>query len=85
MNILLIVLALIICGAMIFLQPTAAPSALVMCALVSLPTIIVLIRTHNDRTFLLRLFLVGLLARMVIGTIIYTANLEEFFGGDAIT
>src|SRR5262245_724495 len=85
MNILLILLALVICGAMIFIQPTAAPSALAMCALVSLPTIIVLIRTHNDRQFLLRLFLIGLLARMVIGTIIYTARLEDFFGGDANT
>ncbi|HEU5459353.1 MAG TPA: glycosyltransferase family 39 protein [Pyrinomonadaceae bacterium] len=85
MNILLIGLALIICGAMIFLQPTHAPSALAMCALVSLPTTIILIRTRDDRAFLLRLFLIGLLARMVIGTIIYTAHLEEFFGGDALT
>ena len=85
MNILLISVALVICGAMIFVQPTAAPSALAMCALVSLPTIIILIRSHNDRAFLLRLFLVGLLARMIIGTIIFTAQLEDFFGGDAIT
>jgi dolichyl-phosphate-mannose-protein mannosyltransferase len=85
MNILLIGLGLLICGAMIFLQPTHAPSALAMCALVSLPTTIILIRTRNDKAFLLRLFLIGLLARMVIGTIIFTAGLEDFFGGDATT
>jgi 4-amino-4-deoxy-L-arabinose transferase-like glycosyltransferase len=85
MNILLIGLGLLICGGMIFLQPSHAPSALAMCALVSLPTIAVLIRTHNDREFLMRLFLIGLLARFVIGTIIFTAHWENFFGGDAIT
>ena len=85
MNILLIGLALAICGGVIFVQPTLAPSALAMCALVSLPTTIILIRTRNDRAFLLRLFLLGLLVRMIIGTIILTAHLEDFFGGDANT
>ena len=85
MNILLIGLALVICSGMIVIQPNVAPSALAMCALVSLPTTIILIRTRDDKTFLLRLFLLGLLARMVIGTIIFTAHLEDFFGGDANT
>ena len=85
MNILLIGLALGICGAVIFLNPVYGPGALAMCALVSLPTTFILIRSHDDRTFLLRLFLLGVLARIIIGTIIYMAHLEEFFGGDAHT
>lgn len=85
MNILLIALALAICGGVIFLNPTHAPGAFAMCALVSLPTAIILIRNRNDRTFLLRLFFIALLARIILGTVIFTANLEEFFGGDANT
>ena len=85
MNILLIALTLVICGVVISFKPTEAPSAFVMCALVSLPTMIVLIRDRNDRTFLLRLFLIALLARIILGTVIFSMNLEEFFGGDANT
>jgi hypothetical protein len=35
--------------------------------------------------FLLKLFLAGLLLRMLIGTAIFVVNGQEFFGGDAIT
>ena len=85
MNILLIGLTLLLCGVTIFLKPDEAPGALAMCALVSLPTIIILARTREDKTFLLRLFLLGVLARIIVGTIINVGNLEEFFGGDANT
>lgn len=85
MNILLIGLTLLICSAVIFIQPTEGPGALAMCAAVSLPTLIILARSNNDKTFLLRLFLLGVLVRIIIATIIFNANLEEFFGGDANT
>lgn len=85
MNILLIALALVICGTTIFLNPGEAPGALAMCAIVSLPTTICLVRSHHDKTFLLRLFLLCLLARMVVATVIFTMHYEEFFGGDANT
>src|SRR5215212_5408477 len=85
MNILLIALTLVICGGVIFLQPEEAPGALAFCALASLPTIYILARSGNEKTFLLRLFLIALLVRIIIGTIIFTAHLEEFFGGDANT
>ena len=39
----------------------------------------------DDRKFLLRLFFAGLLVRMLVGTLIYVFNLQEFFGGDAFT
>lgn len=35
--------------------------------------------------FLLKLFLAGLLLRVLIGTAIFTANGQSFFGGDALT
>jgi 4-amino-4-deoxy-L-arabinose transferase-like glycosyltransferase len=85
MNILLIGLTLVIGGAVIFLAPAKAPGALLMCAVVSLPTTIILVRSRHDKTFLLRLFLIGVLVRIIVATIIFTAHLEEFFGGDANT
>ena len=85
MNIVLIGLALVICGAVISIKPNEGPSALAMCALVSLPTVFILIRDRTDRTFLLRLFLLAVLARIILGTVIFSMGLEDFFGGDAIT
>lgn len=85
MNILLIGLTLLICGAVIFIKPSEAPGALAMCAAVSLPTIIVLARSHNDKTFLLRLFILAVLVRIILATLIFTFHWEDFFGGDANT
>jgi len=56
-----------------------------MCAVASAPTIIILARTHDQKTFLLRLFMVGLLVRIVLASVIYMGHMEEFFGGDANT
>ena len=85
MNILLLVLTLAICVGVIFLSPEMAPGALVCCAVTSLPTMIILVRAREDRIFLMRLFVIGVLARILIATVIYTMHLEEFFGGDANT
>src|SRR5688572_10079531 len=41
--------------------------------------------TEGYRTFLIRLFLVALMIRMVLGTTIFVFNGQEFFGGDAMT
>src|SRR5258705_5345958 len=38
-----------------------------------------------DGTFLLRLFVAGLLVRMILGTIIFVFRGQDFFGGDALT
>lgn len=85
MNTILIVLALMICGAVIRFIPGSAPGALAMCLAVSIPTIFLIARTRDDRTFLFRLFLLAVLARIVIASIIYLGNMQEFFGGDANT
>src|SRR4051794_21653472 len=85
MNASIIALLLLICTALVWLMPTLAPGALVMCALVSFPTILILARTRDEKTFLLRLFFVGLLVRIVLASLINMGHMEEFFGGDANT
>lgn len=85
MNALLLFLTFLLCVGVIFVTPEQAPGALVLCAAVTLPTIIILARAGSERTFLLRLLITGLLIRLLVGTIINMGHLEEFFGGDAIT
>jgi hypothetical protein len=78
-------LTLIVCGGTLFLLPGEASGALAMCVLVSIPTLIILVRNREDRSFLLRVFILGLLVRIVIALIIRVGHMEEFFGGDANT
>ena len=85
MNASIIALLLIISTALVWLMPAEAPGALVMCAVVSIPTIFILARTHDERTFLLRVFFIGLLVRIVLGAVINMGHMEDFFGGDANT
>src|ERR1051326_7981808 len=85
MNIVLISLVILVCGGTIFIRPTEAPAALAMCALASMPTIIILARTPEQRSFLMRLFILALVLRIVLATVIYVGHMEEFFGGDATT
>src|SRR5829696_7038747 len=85
MNAAIIGLLLAISTALIWLLPNMGPGALLMCALVSAPTILILARTNDDKTFLLRMFLIGLMVRIVLASVIYMGHMEEFFGGDANT
>lgn len=85
MNTLMIVFTLALCGGVIWFLPNQGPGALTLCAIVSLPTLFVLLRTHDERTFLVRLFLIALMGRIVLATIIQIGGWEDFFGGDAHT
>lgn len=85
MNTSIIGLLLIISAALVWLMPSDAPGALVMCAAVSAPTILILARTEDEKTFLFRLFLVGLLIRILLAAVINMGHMEDFFGGDANT
>src|SRR6185295_4920371 len=85
MNALIAIVALAVCGTAIFLAPSAAPGALACGIVTALPTLFILIRREEDRTFLLRVFIIGFIIRIAVGTIIYVGHYEEFFGGDAIT
>jgi 4-amino-4-deoxy-L-arabinose transferase-like glycosyltransferase len=85
MNTIIVVLALIICGGVLFMLPSQSPGALALCAFVSLPTVFIILRGGEEKTFLFRLFVLGVLVRIIVGAVIFRGNMEEFFGGDANT
>jgi 4-amino-4-deoxy-L-arabinose transferase-like glycosyltransferase len=85
MNTLFLVLTALICGGVIWFQPGLGPGAMAVCAVVSLPTLFVLLRTTEDQNFLLRVFVLAVLIRIVLATIIMMSGMEAFFGGDATT
>jgi hypothetical protein len=85
MNTILIVFSLLICGGVIYLIPGYGPGALAFCTLVSLPTVYVLARSGEEKQFLLRLFVLAVMVRIIVASIIFIAGLQEFFGGDANT
>ena len=85
MNTLITVFCLLLCGGVIWFLPNQGPGALAVCAVVSLPTLFILLRTKEERTFLLRLFVIAVMGRIVLATIIQVGGMENFFGGDAHT
>jgi 4-amino-4-deoxy-L-arabinose transferase-like glycosyltransferase len=85
MNILILLFTALICGGVIWFQPRLGPGAMVTCAVVSLPTLFVLLRSNEDRNFLLRLFVLAVLVRIILATVIFMGGMEGFFGGDANT
>ena len=84
MNAALALILLIVCVGILLVVPSQAPGALAMCAVFSFPTIMLLAR-GKQRTFLLRLFIAGLVIRLIVGTAIFALQLQDFFGGDALT
>src|SRR5258707_1017660 len=66
-----------------------APADGATATLITFPVVAVagfmVFRITDDRKFLLRLFVAALLVRVLIGTLIYTFHLQDFFGGDAFT
>lgn len=85
MNTLIIIFTLLTCAGVIWFVPGQGPGALAVCAVVSLPSLIILVRSHEDRRFLLRLFVIAVLVRIALATVILLADWETFFGGDAHT
>lgn len=85
MNALLTALALVVMAGIFVLVPDEGGPAIVLL----LPCVILgsffIYRLREDSRFLLRLFLAGVLLRVMIGTLIYAFHLQAFFGGDAIT
>jgi hypothetical protein len=85
MNTILIIFTLLVSAAVIYLIPGQGAGALAFCVAVSVPTIIALVRGGEEKKFLLRLFVLAVLVRIAVASIIYIGNLQEFFGGDANT
>jgi hypothetical protein len=84
MNSLLAALAIIL-GAAVAVAVPGGAGAVVLCAAAGLFAGGWIARVGDQRRFLLQLFVAGLLVRVVIGTVIFSMSLQEFFGGDAIT
>lgn len=59
--------------------------AVLLCAALAGVAGLIISRQPEGREFLLRLFVCGLLVRMILGTAIFVFRGQEFFGGDAYT
>lgn len=84
MNGLLLALGLVLLGAVLVVAPAdGGPAVLMTVPLIAI--VAVAISRLEDRKFLLRVFVGGLLVRVALGTVIYIFHWQTFFGGDAIT
>ena len=80
-------LTLIVCVGVIVVVPdhSGAAAALVIGALIAVPSAFAISRVKIEKQFLFQIFIAGLLVRMIVGTVINVFELQEFFGGDAYT
>jgi hypothetical protein len=100
MNAVLTLLYLLLCaGVVIFVPPLVAPfvgdygiftaldaaKAILLCTALAAIVGFYAYRREVNGPFLLRLFVAGLIARMVIGLAIFVFRGQDFFGGDALT
>src|SRR6266498_845169 len=100
MNALLTLLYLLLCvGIVIFVPPLVTPyagdygiftgfdaaKAVLLCTALAAVVGFYCYKRETDGPFLLRLFVVALLARIIIGLAIFTFRGQDFFGGDALT
>src|ERR1051325_4240835 len=87
MNALLPILALLLTAVVVQVAPTPAygAAAIILCAVLAGIAGLIISQSKTDKQFLLRLFVSGLLLRMIIGVLIFNFRLQSFFGGDAFT
>ncbi len=85
MNALFTLLALLVSGGILVTVPAEGGAALLVCVITAVLVGLIISRVQNDKEFLLHLFIGALLVRVLIGTIIFAFNLQDFFGGDAYT
>lgn len=87
MNALLTIFALALSAVVVQISPDAAfgSSAIIVCAVLAGVAGLMISQVKTDKTFLVRIFVGGLLVRMLIGLLIFRFNLQDFFGGDAFT
>lgn len=85
MNSILVFLALALCAGIAIFVPVYGASAVILCVVLATMVGFVISRVKEDGQFLLRIFIGAVLARMLVGSLIFAFNLQEFFGGDALT
>jgi hypothetical protein len=100
MNALLTLLYLLLCvGIVIFVPPLVLPylndygpvtsvdtaKAVLFCTVLASLAGFYAYKSEVEGSFLLRLFVAGLIVRIVVGTAIFVFRGQDFFGGDALT
>ena len=99
MKVLLVAAYLLVCAVIVMAVPPIvagfpdygnystydAAQAVLVCLVLAFGVGYVIYQKKDDRSFLLQLFAIALLVRMLIATGIFVYNMQEFFGGDAIT
>jgi Dolichyl-phosphate-mannose-protein mannosyltransferase len=99
MKVLLVIWYLLICSVIVFAVPTIvadfpdygnystfdAAQAVLVCMTLASVIGYFIYQNKEEGSFLLQLFAWGLLIRMLVATFIFIFNMQEFFGGDAIT
>ena len=100
MNALLTLLYLLLCvGIVIFVPPLVLPylndygpvtsvdtaKAVLFCTVLASLAGFYAYKSEVEGSFLLRLFVAGLIVRIVVGTTIFVFRGQDFFGGDALT
>jgi len=85
MNAALSILALLTGTCIALFIPRYGGVALLFCLVLALAGSYVISKSEHDRQFLLQIFVAGLLIRIVVGALIFSFELQEFFGGDALT
>ena len=85
MNGLLALASLVIFVAIALFIPSVGAPAVLVCLFLASIAAIVIYSNKVHRRFLLSLFVGALLVRVILGSLIFLFNLQEFFGGDAMT
>ncbi|HYO62300.1 MAG TPA: glycosyltransferase family 39 protein, partial [Pyrinomonadaceae bacterium] len=85
MNALLAIASLALGFCVSFLVPTYGAGAVFLCAALAAAGGYVVSRIEGEGKFLLQLFVAALLARVLVGSLIFAFELQDFFGGDAYT
>lgn len=85
MNAILTLLALAVGITVALMIPVEGQPALVFCIVVAIIVGVLISRIEQDRRFLLYIFVMGLILRILLGGLIFRFELQNFFGGDAFT
>jgi hypothetical protein len=85
MNGLLLAIALLMLGGVLFVAPADGAGATLIALPVAAVAAWAIYKPKIDQRFLIRLFAAGLLVRIFVGTMIYVFQQQTFFGGDALT
>jgi len=85
MNSVLAFLALAVGVTIAILIPNEGQPALIFCIALTLVVGFCIYTIKEERRFLLQLFIMGLVLRVLVGALIYRFEWQNFFGGDAYT